>query len=179
VRGNVIGRSTLKQVPPGKPAGDGQTTNPRERVVLADLPATPAGQEYRIRVKAAAGAFSPRDRIRVLVTSARTEPFPDPDTGKPVPPVDFLDATNAGEIYPPADHPGVITVGDTGRASAVGPTADGRVKPDVVLDVSAARFSNGEASDGSSNAAAYFAGVAAVLRATEPDLSANHVREWV
>ena len=46
------------------------------------------------------------------------------------------------EIYPPADHPGVLTVGDTGRASAVGPTADGRTKPDVVLDVSAARFTN-------------------------------------
>src|SRR5262249_39231064 len=28
--GTVVGQSTLRQVPPGKKAGDGETTNPRE-----------------------------------------------------------------------------------------------------------------------------------------------------
>jgi hypothetical protein len=179
VRGQLIGQSTLRQVPPGQPAGAGETKNPRERLILDDLPAVPAGQEYRIRVKAKAGEFGPHDRIRILVTSARTEPVPDPITGKLLPPVDFIDASNTGEIYPPADHPGVITVGDTGRESSIGPTADGRIKPDVVLDVSTAQFSNGLVSEGSSNAAAYFAGVAAVLRAAEPGISTSHIKEWV
>jgi hypothetical protein len=51
-RGKVIGESKLAQVPGGKPAAQGETHNPRERLTLTDLPAVPAGQEYRIRVKA-------------------------------------------------------------------------------------------------------------------------------
>ncbi|MBX9626190.1 MAG: S8 family serine peptidase, partial [Gemmataceae bacterium] len=177
--GKVVGQSKLRQVPAGKAAGEGESKNPRERVVLTDLPAVAVGSEYRIRVKAMGGAFGPRDRLRVLVTAAKDAPFPDPATGKMVQPVELLDATKGGEIYPPADHPGVLTVGDGSRASSVGPTADGRVKPDVVMPSSTARFSNGEESAGSSNAAAYFAGVAAVLRAKEPNLRADHLRAWV
>ncbi|HJZ60190.1 MAG TPA: S8 family serine peptidase [Gemmataceae bacterium] len=177
--GRVVGSSTLRQVPPGKPAGDGETKNPRERLVLTDLPAVQPGQEYRIRVKANSANFGPHDRIRILLTAARDVPFPDPDTGRPVRPVELLDATGSGEVYPPADHPAVLTVGDTSRGSAVGPTADGRVKPDVVLGVSTARFSNGEESAGSSNAAAYFAGVAVVLKGAEPGLTVSHLRAWV
>jgi hypothetical protein len=177
--GRAVGKSTLRQVPPGHAAGEGETTNPRERLLLGDLAATPVGGEYRIRIKAVAGTFGPTDRIRLLISPTRTAPLSDPDTGKAVPPVELLEATNGREIYPPADHPGVLTVGEPGRTSAVGPTADGRTKPDVVLSFSTARFSNGEESDGSSNAAAYFAGVVAVLRACEPGLTTTHVREWV
>lgn len=178
-RGRVIGKSTLKQVPAGRMAGENETKNPRERVVLADLPAAPAGEEYHIRVKANSANFGPRDRIRVLLTPARNMSITDPDTGKTVVPVEFLDATRGSEIYPPADHPGVLAVGDTSHASSVGPTADGRVKPDVILPGSVARFSNGEETTGSSNAAAYFAGVVAVMRATEPGVTTGHIRAWV
>ena len=177
--GKVIGSGELKQVPAGPAAGEGESKNPRERVVLADLSATTPGREYRIRVRAKGGSFGPADRLRVLVTAAKDTPFPDPATGKPAQPVELLDAGNGGEIYPPADHAGVITVGDGSRASAVGPTADGRVKPDVVMPTSVARFSNGDESAGSSNAAAYFAGVAAVLRAREPGLRSDHLKAWV
>lgn len=177
--GKVVGEGRLRQVPAGKAAGEGESKNPRERVVLADLPASAAGKEYRIRVRVRGGTFGPGDRLRVLVTAAKDAPFPDPATGKMVQPVELLDATPGGEVYPPADHPGVVTVGDGSRASAVGPTADGRVKPDVVMPTSAARFSNGEESAGSSNAAAYLAGVAAVLRAREPGLRARHLKNWV
>ena len=113
------------------------------------------------------------------MTSAKSAPFADPATGKTLEPAEFLDASKEGEIYPPADNAGVLTVGDGSRYSSTGPTADGRAKPDVVLEESTARFSNGEESVGSSNAAAYFAGVAAVLRAREPALSAAHLRAWV
>ncbi len=179
--GRAIGESTLTQMPAGKASGEGQTKNPRERVVLADLPARPDGKEYRIRVRAKgnATAFGPRDRIRVLVAATKSASYTDPDTGKTVLPVELLDATKGGEIYPPADHSGVLTVGDPSRFSSVGPTADGRVKPDVVLEPATARFSNGEESVGSSNAAAYFAGVLTLMRAREPSLTTAHVREWV
>lgn len=173
--GRVVGKSELRQVGPGVAVGEGQTKNPRERLTLPDL----AAGEYRIRVRAKSANFGPRDRLRVLVSSARTAPVVDPDTGKPLAPVEFLDATRGGEIYPPADHPGVITVGDPSPASAVGPTADGRVKPDVIVSDTLARFTNGDETAGASNAAAYFAGVAAVMRAAEPGVGVGHVREWV
>ncbi|QDU22581.1 S8 family serine peptidase [Urbifossiella limnaea] len=178
-RGTVVGKSDLVQVTAAKAAGQGETRNPRERVVLTDLPAVLAGQEYRIRVKSKAGAFGPRDRLRVQIAPAKDAPFADPATGKQALPVELLDASAGGEIYPPADHPGVLTVGDTSASSAVGPTADGRVKPDVLLRAGVARFTGGDETAGSSNAAAYFAGVLAVMRAKAPALTTGHVRAWV
>jgi hypothetical protein len=178
-RGKVVGEGKLAQVTGAKAAGEGESRNPRERVVLTDLSAVAVGQEYRIRVRAKAGAFGPRDRLRVLVSPARDAPFTDPATGQQAFPVELLDASQGGEIYPPADHPGVLTVGDTSRSSALGPTADGRVKPDVVLPAAPARFTGGDEMAGSSNAAAYFAGVLAVLRANQPGLTTAHVRAWV
>jgi hypothetical protein len=49
----------------------------------------------------------------------------------------------------------------------------------VILPVSTIRFSNGEESDGTSNAAAFFTGVVVTLKAAEPTLSAAHIRQWV
>ena len=177
-RGQVVGESKLVQVGPEKAVGEGLTKNPRERLILTDLAATDVGSEYRVRIRANTPNFGPRDRVRLLLTPGRP-PVPDPAAGKPASSVEFLDATRGGEIYPPADHAGVLTVGDVAPSSAVGPTADGRVKPDVIISDSSARFSNGEETAGASNAAAYFAGVVAVLRAAEPGLTAGHVREWV
>jgi hypothetical protein len=178
-QGRVVGESKLTQVGPGRVAGEGESKNPRERLTLTDLPACEAGQEYRIRIRARAANFGPRDRIRLLLTPMREIPIRDPDTGKMLPAIEFLDATRGGEIYPPADHAGVLTVGDATPESAIGPTADGRVKPDVIVADSVARFSNGEETAGASNAAAYFAGVVAVLRAVEPGLTTGHLRQWV
>jgi len=105
----------------------------------------------------------------------RDLPFRDPQTGKVTRPVQLLDASEEGELFPPADHPGAITVGDGTRFSSAGPTADGRSKPDVILEDSTAQLSNGEETTGSSNAAAYFAGVVAVMKATQPGLQTRHV----
>ncbi|MCE9560450.1 MAG: S8 family serine peptidase [Planctomycetes bacterium] len=178
-QGRVVGECKLTQVGPGRVAGDGESKNPRERLTLTDLPACEAGQEYRIRIRARAANFGPRDRIRLLLTPVRETPIRDPDTGKMLPAIEFLDATRGGEIYPPADHAGVLAIGDTMFESATGPTADGRVKPDVIVSESVARFSNGEETAGASNAAAYFAGVVAVLRAVDPGLTTGHLRQWV
>ena len=177
--GKAIGEGKLKQVAPDRIAGIGESKNPRERVVLAEVPANLAGQEYRIRVKAKSANFGPLDRVRILVSATRTAAITDPDTGKIVVPVEFLDAMPRCEIYPPADHAGVLAVGDSTLQSAMGPTMDGRLKPDVVIGDSVARFSSGDESIGSSNAAAYFAGVVAVLRATEPSLTTGNIRDWV
>jgi hypothetical protein len=172
-RGRRVGASELKQVAGDRAAGQGESRNPRERVVLTDLPAN-LDYNYRIRVRARTNNFTDRDRIRVLVTAAR-DSYVDPVRKAPVRAVKFFDASGECEMYPPADNPRVLTVGDASTACSTGPTADRRVKPDVVIEDSAAFFTNGEVSAGSSNAAAYFAGVVAVLKAAEPDLEARHL----
>jgi hypothetical protein len=171
--GQPIGASELVQVPRDKKAGPNESRNPRERVILPDLAAA-RDRDYRIRIRAKKGTFTSADQIRVLVTSSR-EAFFDPETNAPSPAVRFWDATGKGEIYPPADHPLVLTVGDISPSSSRGPTADHRVKPDVTLPDSRAIFSNGEVSAGASNAAAYFAGVVAVLKAADPGLRTRHL----
>jgi hypothetical protein len=185
-QGWVLGSSELMQVAaasrvvPAPAAGDRpgpaprqETRNPRERIVLTDLAADP-DNDYLIRIKARGGTFTPDDRIRVLITSSR-DSFLDPATGQPADAIDFRDATRTGELYPPADNPLVITVGDPSPASGLGPTADHRRKPDIILQDSTAAFTNGDMTSGASNAAAYFTGVVAVLKAAEPGLKTRHL----
>jgi hypothetical protein len=172
--GRRVGSSTKIQVAGSAPAGPNESRNPRERVVLANLPASPDVPTdpeycYRIRVRAKRGLFSPNDRIRVLVTATHETYIP-PRGDTPRDAVEFLDASNAGELYPPADNPLVLTVGDSDPSSSIGPTRDGRVKPDVILADSRADFTDGQISAGSSNAAAYVAGVVVVLKAIAPTL---------
>jgi hypothetical protein len=171
--GRRIGASEKTQVSGDRVAGPNESRNPRERVVLTDLPAN-LDLNYRIRVRARSRNFNWDDRIRVLVTASR-DTYVDPATNTPDEGVKFFDATGREELFPPADNPLVLTVGDSSPASAVGPTTDGRVKPDVILEDSRAFFSNGEVSVGSSNAAAYIAGVVAVLKAAEPGLQTRHL----
>jgi hypothetical protein len=170
--GKRLEASEKKQVAGDKSTGPDESRNPRERVVLTDLPAT--ADLFRIRVRAKSSNFGPDDRIRVLITSSR-QSYIDPETGNVEDAVTFYDATGKGELYPPADHPLVLTVGDSSPATSVGPTADHRVKPDVILPDSRAFFSDGEVTSGSSNAAAYLAGVVAILKAAEPGLRTRHL----
>lgn len=172
-KGNRVGASEKVQVAGDAPAGAEESRNPRERVVLTGLPAN-TEYNYRIRVKARTDNFTTADRLRVLVTANR-ETYADPQTGALTDAVKFFDASNRGEIYPPADNPQIVTVGDSSPGSSVGPTADHRVKPDFVLEDSRAFFSDGEVSAGSSNAAAYLAGVVAVLKAAQPQLQPRHL----
>jgi Subtilase family len=175
--GKRLGAGEKTQVTTQQVAGPEQSRNPRERVVLADLPAN-LDFNYRIRVLAKAGAFTQEDRIRVLITATR-ETYLTPASDVPDEAVKFFDATGRGELYPPADHPLVLTVGDSAPDSALGPTADHRLKPDVILEDSRAFFSDGQVTAGSSNAAAYFTGVVAVLKAAEPNLRTRHLLRLV
>jgi hypothetical protein len=170
--GKVVGASKKKQVIDGNNAPE-ESKNPRERVVIADLPADP-DHDYFIRIRATSGDFTPEDRLRVLITSTR-EGFLDPKTGEPTEAIRFSNASRKAEIYPPADNPLVITVGDMNPSSAVGPTADHRRKPDLLMEDSRASFTNGDVSYGASNAAAYFTGVVALLKAAEPGLRTRHL----
>ncbi len=177
--GKVVGSSQKIQVSGNRVASADETRNPRERVILTDLAANPHIPTdpdfcYRIRVKARRGRFSATDRIRILLTASRDSYVPAGGNG-PEEAVTFVDASNVGELYPPADHPGVLTVGEASPSSSVGPTLDGRPKPDVVLEDSRAYFSDGQVTFGSSNAAAYLAGVAVMLKAAEPGLKPSHI----
>jgi hypothetical protein len=173
-QGHVVVSSELRQVAGDRKAGEGETRNPRERLVLPGL-AADREHDYRIRVGVRGGKFTPDDRVRVLITATRDGKTPDSKTGKPVDAIRFLDASDGGEIYPPADHPLVVTVGDASDESSVGPTTDHRMKPDVILRGSEVLFSDGEGSAGASNAAAYFAGIAVLLKAAEPRLETRHL----
>jgi hypothetical protein len=169
----VVGSSEKKQVSAAGTGKDEESRNPRERIVLTDL-AADHDHDYLIRIKAKSANFTATDRVRVLITSSR-EGFLDPKTGAPTDAVQFLDASGKNEIYPPADNPLVLTVGDASPISSVGPTADHRRKPDIILESSDAAFSNGDLTSGASNAAAYFAGVVALMKAAEPGLRTRHL----
>ena len=175
-QGQVVAASELRQVSSSQKTADGETRNPRERLVLPGL-AADRERDYRIRIRARAGRFTADDRLRVLISASRDGKTPDPKSGNLLDAVQFLDASDGGEIYPPADHPLVLTVGDASRESSVGPTTDHRVKPDVILQYSDALFTDGEMSAGASNAAAYFAGIVALLKAAEPRLETRHLLE--
>ena len=169
--GRQFAASEKIQVPGSRMPGPEETRNPRERVILADLPAAP-DRDYRIRVRARTGNFTSANRIRVLITCSR-ETYIDPLTGASRDAIEFPDSSGTGEIYPPADNPLVLTVGDTSPASSKGPAADYRVKPDILLEDSRTVFSNGEVTVGASNAAAYFAGIVALMKAAEPKLETS------
>lgn len=170
--GNTIAKSDAVQIPGDQTTVGNQSKNPRERVVLPDLPAS-RGRDYLVRVRASSRNFEDSDRLRIHVTALKDAPFVDPVSKLETSPVEFIDASNVGEIFPPADHPRVITIGDASAGASVGPTADHRIKPDFIIEESQAVFSNGESSYGSSNAAAYFAGVVCLLKATEPRLTTS------
>ena len=175
--GRRVGSGEKVQVAGDRAAGSDESRNPRERVVLTDLAANPdaADSTYRIRVRAKSGRFAADDRIRILVTATH-EGYVPVGGNAPVDAIEFVDASGSGEVFPPADHPLVLTVGDGSPGSSIGPTADGRIKPEVIIEDSRAYFTDGQASAGSSNAAAYFAGIVAVLKAAEPGLLASDVR---
>lgn len=172
--GKLIGKAELKQITSTEPTREGESKNPRERLTLPTLGAG----TYQLRIKATAGKFTDKDRIRVLLSPSRGEPYPHPDTGKLTDPVQFIDGSKEEELFPPADHPRVITVGEVSEYSAQGPTADRRLKPDVLLPFLPAKWSNGEVAGGTSYSAAYFAGLVAAMKADQSTLTANDLMGW-
>jgi hypothetical protein len=115
---------------------------------------------YRIEVRRKSENFRPADRFRVLIQADR------PETLR------FEGQTPGAEIFPPADHRLAITVGEATPQSSSGRTADGRIKPDLVIPDASVNFSSGTTARGSSTAAALFAGVAAVLKGERRSIDA-------
>ncbi len=169
--GKEIMKADLKQVvkKEGVERATGESYVPREIVEGRVSRGT-----YFIKVKAKGGTFDSFDRVRITLLS-QSAPYFDSNVGSSVDPLEFLDATEGGEIMIPADHPKVIAVGDKSQISALGPTADGRSKPDLVLASSSIEFTDGMGSSGTSNAAALFAGVLAMLKAHQPGLTTADV----
>ena len=166
--GRRIGSGEKVQVSSGAIPSANQTLNPRERAVLVNLPAsqevaTDPEYGYKIRVKVKKGLFTARDRIKILVNPSRDYYLP-PNTKTEFQAFTFLDASLEGELYPPADNPAVLTVGDSDPASSIGGLGDKRTKPETVVNDSRAIFSDGETAFGSSYAAAFVAGRSSCLK---------------
>jgi hypothetical protein len=163
---HLVGSSELIQrgeAPPASDAGSRLSSYPREVVRLTGLDRG----EYRVRIRAQSQNFRATDRFRLVMESDK------PGS------IQFIDRSVGGEILPPADHPGVITVGERFEASSTGPTADGRAKPDLLIDDAVVSFSNGSTVRGSSSAAAMVAGAVALMKSLRPSLSASRLREYV
>lgn len=88
-------------------------------------------------------------------------------------------------IWAPADSPHILSIGAVtpdevlANFSGRGPTADGRIKPDVVAQGTSVRMVSGEASykagQGTSYSAPLISGLAALLLQAFPDLSPDSV----
>jgi hypothetical protein len=116
---------------------------------------------YSLRVLDCSGNMSASsDKFRLNVMAEKTGS------------VELRQASRGGEIMIPADNESVLTVGDRSPVSALGPTADGRQKPDLLIADSRINLSDGRQNIfGSSTAAAIFAGTAAVLKAHNSELT--------
>lgn len=170
--GTEVAKSDLKQVWKKPALEEGETFLPRERIRF-EFSKNRSGN-YKIVVKAKSKNFTPTDKVRLVLIPTK-QPIFDRETNKMVNAIELVNVTRGGEIMAPADNPGVITVGDLSPASAMGPTEDGRMKPEILMEESMANFTNGESSGGTSNAAAYFAGVLAVLKAERADLTRSDI----
>lgn len=102
---------------------------------------------------------------KVLMTETRIGTFEFPESNGP-------------EIMPPADNAGVLTVGERTEFSAAGTTADGRMKPDVVVANARVDFTNGSQTAGSSNAAAMIAGAVTLLKAHDESLDLKRLLSY-
>jgi len=169
---NQVAKSELKQVIKKEKLEEGETFLARERINY-EFSKNRSGY-YRIVVRAKNRNFNTQNRVRVVVIPERP-PVQDNENQKMVDAIEFVDATKGEEIMVPADNPNVITVGDVSGFSAVGPTLDGRVKPEIILENSIASFTNGQSSSGTSNAAAYFTGIVAVLKSYAPHLTREQI----
>lgn len=109
--------------------------------------------DYSLMVTDQSGNFATDDSFRISIVGQTAKS----GSGNYI---EVPSHSDGHEIYSPADMEEVITVGAKGRFSSVGPTLDGRSKPDVVIDDSSIEFKGiGQAVDGSSNSAALLGGL--------------------
>ncbi|MGK5082778.1 S8 family serine peptidase [Bdellovibrionota bacterium FG-1] len=153
----VVAKSELIQRGEAPPASGTSSLSSyaRESLTLQSL----ERGTYRISVQDKSGNFEANDRFRVLLEPRQ------PGSAT------LTNPTSSAEIFAPADNPNVLTVGEDFTISSRGMTADGRIKPDVVIDASVVSFSNGTTVRGSSTASALLAGTLALMKAQKPSLN--------
>lgn len=124
---------------------------------------------YHLRIIDCSGNFNAAsDKLKVIVQS--TKPGA----------VELDQAQGFYEVTPPADNPNVITVGDRSPVSSLGPTFDGRVKPDLLLPSIKLEMSDGRIfQGGSSIAAAAFTAVYGTMWSRQPKLKRSHVMKYL
>jgi hypothetical protein len=167
--GEPLARSELVQAP-GDDAPEG---NLPIETLSAELYADE--KPFEVYVAYRSGEFSAaRDRVRLTVVPEK-QPYLDADAGKMQLPVEVLEPSDSAEVMVPADNQDVVTVGDKSEFSSRGPTADGRTKPDIVLEDYPALFSDKAALGGPHAATAYLAAAVVALRANAPGLRTSHV----
>jgi hypothetical protein len=161
----VVGSSELIQRGEAPPATgtSSLSSHARESITLRGL----GRGTYRIRVRAKSDQFNDGSVFRVVVEAEKQGS------------IRLAQATPGAEIFAPADHPDVITVGERFELSSRGPTADGRAKPDTLVADSTVSFSNGNTVRGSSTAAALVAGAVVTMKARHPSLSAEQLRAFI
>lgn len=109
---------------------------------------------YYIRVVKRGGNFNDDDTMQVTITPNR------PLDGQPIV---FLDKTGKQEVNSPGTSQNSITTADASPQSALGPTKDGRTKPELLSRTSAVQFANGDYVSGSTRANDLIAGGAMVV----------------
>lgn len=149
------------EAPPAGATDSKLSSHAREVVTLSSLDRG----NYRVKIKVGSNNFAKTDRFRVLLKSDK--------------PIAFPDRTLTGEVMPPADHPLAVTVGEKTDDTATGPTADGRVKPEVLVEDSTVGFSNGAQYRGSSTAAAIIAAAVALMKSEAPAMTQAQLRSFI
>jgi hypothetical protein len=133
---------------------------------IAYLPSLERGR-YRIKIRNQSGNFRGTEKFRILFEDSKNDGLK------------FEQLQRRSEIMPPADHPDVLTVGEDFEISSIGPTADFRIKPEIIVRDSTVRFSNGTQVRGSSTAAALIAGWAAWAKTQAPGLTMAQLKESI
>jgi hypothetical protein len=135
----------------------------------------PTDRPYLIAVERIEGDFdAARDNIRVTVTTSKTPIF-DGEALRILDAVEFVDADDERSLGNPSDSRRATVVGAATPSSSVGPTGDGRRKPDAVLDSTDVFFSDNHAVRGSVAAAAQFAGMVVLMKAKEAGFQGKHL----
>lgn len=157
---NLVASSELIQMgqnPEVKNSKDKRSCYAREAFNLKNLDRG----VYTLKIIQKSSNFTDSDTFRIIITEDR------PGT------VEFVGISAGAEIMPPADNSRVLTVGEKTLMSAMGPTSDGRIKPDVLIEKAVVSFTNGNQTAGTSNAAAMVAGVVSVLKARKADFNSE------
>jgi hypothetical protein len=145
-----------------------ETNVPRELITLS-LKETIG--TYKIYVQAKnPKLFRPKERMRLTIYDAK-EGWLDETKYEMRDALELKPISLFEEVPTPADNARVITAGDRNPTSALGPTWDGRTKPEVVVENNRFTFKDNSEFDFSSSASGVIAASVVALLKVRPDLT--------